>query len=101
MEKWREVRKKLVLSDHAKENYNGTRIDGHDRTGITLNQIAQALSYGIKGYAGYVANKSVHRGIEVIFKVDDKGNYVVITYYRKKRKNSRNNIYKLFDEISS
>lgn len=93
MESYRKIRDNLVFTYHSKDNLKGNRIDS-DRTDITIHQIVLAIQRGIVGFCGSRRMKKTYKGVEVIYKRDSQGKYVVITYYRKYRKNKYRNNYK-------
>ncbi|WP_079709798.1 hypothetical protein [Paraliobacillus ryukyuensis] len=82
----RYVDKRLVFTYHAHDNKNGTRYDGKDRTRIPRYKIVQTIAKGQYGIAAHGSYKKTLKNIEVIYKVDDDGNFVVVTYYWVKPK---------------
>lgn len=87
-----EIREKIVLTKHAYENYTGRRKDGEDRTNITIEDIVGVLVYGRYAYSKNHLSRKIYKGIEVVYKIDDAGYYVVITYCRKTSKRKFHNI---------
>lgn len=75
-----EVKSKLVFTYHGKDNLKWRR------KGITVDEIVEAISRGVIGFAGHKRFKKTLNNLTVIYKIDDDGNIVVITYYRDYRK---------------
>ncbi len=89
----------LVLTDHGEENFYERRPD------IPLKQVVLAIVFGKKNFAGDSRSRIMvyHRGLKVLYKIDENGKYVIITYYRTrkvKKHNNKKNIYQLFEQIS-
>lgn len=89
VESYDNIRNKLVLTRHSKDNYHGNRDDGSDRSDITIHQIVMAIQKGRIGFCGHKRFKKDYGGIRVIYKVDNEGNYVVITYYHIPKRSSK------------
>lgn len=90
MDKLQEVKSNLVLTYHSKDNYYGNRV-GYDRTDISIHQVASAIAYGQLGFAGHRRYKVTHKGLTVLYKKDQDGKYVIITYYKRKPRNKYKN----------
>ncbi|WP_405101632.1 hypothetical protein [Oceanobacillus sp. FSL H7-0719] len=92
MESYKEIRDKLVLTYHSKDNLHGKRIDC-DRTDISVHQVVMAIQRGIISFCGNRRFGKTYKGVKVVYKVDrNTGEYVVITYYRV-RKNKSKKLY--------
>ena len=89
-DRYLEVRSKLVLTNHSKDNFQGYRGDKDNRTDIQIYKIVNCILKGQLSFAGHLRMMKTFKGIVVIYKRDNDGNYVVITYYKTGSENNRN-----------
>lgn len=83
MDSYDNIRNNLVLTYHSKENLYNKRCDGVDRSDISIHEIVMSIWKGrISSFAGHRRMMKTYRGVTVLYKVDEEGKYVVITYYR-------------------
>lgn len=87
-----EIKSKLVFTYHGLDNLKWRR------KGITVDEIAEAILRGVIGFAGNKRFKKTLNGVTVIYKIDEKENIVVITYY-KKRNNKKDNYQRVLNLI--
>lgn len=87
---FKNVRSRLLLTSHGRDNLYGNRKDAADRSDISLNAISNTISKGIIGFSGSKKFKSTYKDIEVIWKYDkEKDLFVIITYYDKRQFNNK------------
>lgn len=88
-----EIKSKLVFTYHGLDNLKWRR------KGITVDEIAEVILRGVIGFAGNKRFKKTLNGLTVIYKIDEKENIVVITYYKKlnNKKDNYQRVLELFN----
>ena len=75
------IKKSLVFTDHATERR-------FERSHISKNKIVKTIELGRFDFCGSGRFGAYYKGVKVVYKRDNRGNYVVISFYdmQKKRK---------------
>ena len=93
-----DIRNNLIFTHHGRDNLQGQRYDGDDRTGISPHRIATCILLGKFRFAGHLQKKEF-KGVTVLYRIDksdpDNFLYIIITYYWTKSKNKYKKVGKM------
>ena len=96
--KYQYVKENLVFTNHGNLNLRKRRRD------ITKSHVAMCIAYGVPrlvnreaGHDKLMRSYYDKLGVEVVYKIDNKGKYVVITHYRVHKTKRNRAINKIYD----